>query len=269
MGYGSDLKGISGGLDWIWEFPDESYLRMGMVIGYVRGDTNFSWPASGKCSNMDSDICSGGLFAASEYFGENNLKTNISRFAGFGHGKNKLARIDADGNSFKGQMSSNNQFVHLEIVKNLCTAGGVQIGPWLRTEYNHVAQKEYTESGAAGSRTISRIGHNSIDVTIGVNMEREFQHETEADSRLRIFLKAGWCRQALRKHSSAAVHFDVPLLRNIYSPKFGYSRRNSALLIAGFREKFDVHWDLTASWHGFFSKNYHGNILSATIAYNF
>jgi hypothetical protein len=100
-----------------------------------------------------------------------------------------------------------------------------------------------------------------------VNSERKIQHETETNNRLRLFLEGSWCDQALRKYSSASIHFDFPQLRDRYSPKNGYSGRNYVLFIAGFRVKFHVHWDLTASWHGFFSKNHHGNILSAFIVY--
>jgi len=133
IGYDSNLKGISGGLDWVFKFSDERYLRMGAVMGYVKGSTKFFGSAAGKRNNMDSDVYTGGLFTAYESFGKNNLKTNINVFVGLGYTKNKLARVDDIDNLSTGWMSSRNQFIQLEIVKNLWIVKDM--------EYNNVTQK--------------------------------------------------------------------------------------------------------------------------------
>jgi hypothetical protein len=273
FGYDSDFVGIAGGLDYVYKFANgDRYLRMGMALGYFDGKTKFFGTASGLGKKVDHDVYEGAIFAAYESFGKNNLKTDINLFVGLGYEKNKLARIDANMHEFEGKMSSNNQFVKLEAVKNLLSFNGVQTGPWLFVNYNHVIQNGYTESRVQekiGSQTVSKIKHDYLDITLGVNMEKEFQSTVDPDSMLRLFLKAGWCHRALRKHSSATVYFDVPGLGDSYSPILGYPAKNSAIFVAGFRRKFNANWELTASWHGTFSKNIRHNILSASLGYDF
>jgi hypothetical protein len=272
FGYGSDFVGIGGGLDWMHHFSGEKYLRLGVTLGYLSGSTDFFGSASGRGKHVSHGVCSGAIFAAYETFGKNNLKTDINLFAGISHSRDKMSRVDSSGHAFRGIMKANSQFIQLEITKNMLLFRGVQIGPWCHASYNHVAQGSYKESatsGESGSQSVSKVRHNFLDTIIGVNVEKEFQDKSNPASRFRTFLKMGWCCQAMRKHSSAAVQFDIPQLQGVYPPSFGYPSRNSLALVAGFRKKFNEHVDLLCSWHASFSKNARNNILSATLGYTF
>jgi hypothetical protein len=286
FGYNGELHGIAGGVDGKCKLANGYYLGIGVAFGFFDGHTNFYGVASSKGKNTKHTIYSGAIFTTYESFGKNNLKTNANLFVGIGHSKDKLHREDAAGHGFCGDMRSNTQFAKLEIIKNLLSLGGMQIGPWLFVDYNRVSQGSYGESydkeegyGKAlsrvvahyGAQTVSKVKHNFLDTIIGFNLEKEIQDKVNFDNGLRLFLKAGWCRQLLRKHSHAAVSFDVPDLRDIdtYSPTFAYPKESSLVFVAGFRKKLSQHWKISGHWRGVFSKNAHQNLCSIFLGYDF
>ncbi|MDR2721147.1 MAG: autotransporter outer membrane beta-barrel domain-containing protein [Puniceicoccales bacterium] len=138
----------------------------------------------------------------------------------------------------------------------------------MRCDYNHVNQGGYDELclNSDVSSSISKISHNFLDTILGLNLEKEWNNGTR---RCRLFFRTGWHCQLWRNHSTATIHFSVPHLRDTYSPIFTNLARNSALLIAGCRKRFNDHWDITASWHGSFSKNCRYNSFCTSLGYIF
>ncbi|MDR2720687.1 MAG: autotransporter outer membrane beta-barrel domain-containing protein [Puniceicoccales bacterium] len=275
FGYSSSLSGVAGGFDWKYNFLNERHLCVGIALGFFSGHTKFSGEASSRGKSADHMIYDGAIFAAYESFGKNNLKTDINLFMGIGHSRNKLYRMDGNGCEFRGNMKSNNQSAKIEVVKNLISFNGAQIGPWLFIDYNHVNQSAYDESylnaKQYGAQSLSKVKHNFLDAIIGLNLEKEIQNKNDFDSGLRLFLKAGWHHQLLRKHSSATVKFDVPDLRNVdaYSPLFDYPKKSAVVFVAGLRKKFNQHWEIAGHWNGTFARNVRRNLCSIFLGYDF
>ncbi|MDR0595788.1 MAG: autotransporter outer membrane beta-barrel domain-containing protein [Puniceicoccales bacterium] len=280
--YDSDLCGLVGGLDRLFKLDNGGYWRAGAAIGYIRGDTLFSGKGSGKEKSAEQGLYSLALFAAYENFDAKKLKLDISLCAGLGYGNNKLFRIDNDNNAFEGEMESHSGFISLEGIKNLVACNDVQVGLWLRADYNHIREKGYDEktSPKATDRSghISNTSFNFLNTVVGVNVESEIgsapakegDRSTTAgsDSSLRLYMRAGWNWQPVRKHSKASAHVGA-LPNNPFTPTVGLASPHGAVLEAGFREKLNAHWDIVGQWTAFFSKNQTDNLFSFGAGYNF
>lgn len=271
FGCSGNLYGLCGGADYVFSLNNEQYFRVGSMLGYVRGESEFFGSAAGKQKDAKQDMYSISLFGAYEKFGKKGLKTNINLLAGLGYSENKLFRIDESNMPFRGKFDSTNQFIDLEIIKNIYTLKGYQIGPWIGLSYNHINQKGYNESSLAdaiGAQSISKVKHDFLDTIVGINIEKEFESQFDKEKRFRIYLRAGWKCQSVRKHSATTVSIPSVGLGN-FSPKFGYSAKNSAVIIAGFRNKINAHWDFVGTWSGNYNKDYSSNVVSLSAGYNF
>jgi hypothetical protein len=279
--YDSDLYGLAGGLDHLFKLNNGDYWRAGAAISYVSGDTVFSGKGSGKEKSTEQGLYSLALFAAYEGFDAKKLKMDINLCAGLGYGNDKLFRIDNDGNVFDSKMKSHNGFISLEGIKNLAACNDVQVGLWLRADYNHIREGGYDEK--TSSTAIDRCGHisstsfNFLNTIVGVNVESEIgsapanegeQFATAGSSSLRLYMRAGWNWQPVRKHSKASAYVGA-LTNNTFTPTVGLASRHGAVIEAGFREKLNVHWDIVGQWTAFFSKNQTDSLFSLGVGYNF
>jgi len=110
------LCGIVGGIDYTSkpknseqsDDGEDHYWRMGIVLGYMKGNTELFGPISIKKKSVKENLYVEALFVAYEEFGENNLKTNVNLFAGAEYSKNKLSRTDENDNAFGANVRGKN-----------------------------------------------------------------------------------------------------------------------------------------------------------------
>jgi hypothetical protein len=276
FGYRFNSKGVSLGIDRLYQLADPRHsLRLGAIVGYLTGTVHFSGTASGRGKIAEQKLCSGALFAAYEAIGKNDLKANINIFAGLQHAKNELCRVNTKGYSIFGKMNENGQFVAVEALRILHrTHGGVQIGPWALVSYDRVHQEGYGERGNApknaGTQTLTAITHNFLDATLGLDVEKEWQHLGNQLDIAHVFLRCGWQHRVLRDRSAASVKFNSEALKNgSYAPTFGYPGRNSLAIAAGLRASFNDRWDGFISLRSTLSKSSKTFALSLALGYNF
>jgi hypothetical protein len=280
LGYNSNLYGLVGALDCVHKFSGENYLRLGALAGYIGGDTDFFGELAEKSKSAKQDIFSGSLFIAHEFFGENNLKTDVNLLAGGGRSYTTLLRTDNDSNKFKAKVRSTNWFAYFELVKNVYRQGNWQVGPWVRVDYNHSSHNGYSEQCLLGNKTkahtLSRSRAHLLDVALGLNLEGEFRRRPtdpltmnpEDEPGLRVFLRAGYGYQPIRKFSDATFLVDGANFAG-ENLALNHPSKHHITLTAGFRKKFNAHWSLDGSYQGAFSKDSSTNSLSLGLGYNF
>lgn len=267
-GYSGDLCGLAGGADKLYRLDDSSYVRLGALVGYIYGDIDFCGSAAGDNLGDKQDNYLLAAYGAYESFNEHNLKTDFNICFGFGYGEHKLSRSDAQKYYYDAKMKSNSVFIHAEYIKNLYSIRGVQFGLWLKANYHHTHQKRYKESssnGGAAVREFSKVNSDSLNTTVGVNIEKELHSALRADSRLRLFMRAGWNCQPLRNHSTLTAR----TMGTSFHPDSDFCLHDSFIISAGFREKFNTHWDVVAEWNGSYNKRSSNNIVSLSLGYSF
>jgi outer membrane autotransporter protein len=271
LGYNNNMCGFVMGLDNIWTFADEKYLRLGVAFGYAHGKTTFSGPAIGREKSAKHDVYTLELFGVYESFNDKLLKTNLGVILGYSYGNNRLHRTDLGSNVFDAKVGSDNIFVSAELVKNLYACKGYHFGIWLRANYSHIAQKGYDEStkAAIGARHVSSVKHDFLTTIVGINIEREIPNLTYVDRKLTLSLKAGWECQAIRSHSEVTVNFDNNLGIGEFTPKLGLPSKNVAIVSLGASQKFNVHWSIVGSYVARFNKDISSHNLSCGVEYSF
>jgi outer membrane autotransporter protein len=280
LGYNGNLYGLVGALDCVHKFSGENYLRLGALAGYIGGDTDFFGVSAEKSKSAKQDMVSGALFIAHEFFGENSLKTDVNLLAGGGCSYITLLRTDNDDNKFKAKVRSTNWFAYFELVKNVYRQGNWQVGPWVRVDYNHSSHNNYREQCLLGDKTkahtFSRSRAHLLDVALGLNVEGEFRRRPtdpltmnpEDEPGLRVFLRAGYGYQPIRKFSDATFSVGEAIFAG-ENLVLNHPSKHHITLTAGFRKKFNAHWSLDGSYQGSFSKDSHANSLSLGLGYNF
>jgi hypothetical protein len=271
FGYNNNMGGLVLGIDDVWDFPDERYLRLGAAFGYVHGKTNFSGSATGLEKSAKQDFYTAELFGAYESFNDEQLKTNVGVTLGYGHGCDKLHRVDSAFSTFDGKIKSHNVFVGAEFIKNLYAYEGCQFGLWFRGNYNHIAQKGYDESTAAtvGAQHVSAVNHNLITTVLGINVEREIFDSEHADKKWLLSLKAGWECQPRRKISDATVTFDNNSGIGAITPIFRYPSKHAAIGTFTVSRKLNINWSVVGSYTGRFNKDISTHTLSCGAQYSF
>ncbi|MDR1527969.1 MAG: autotransporter outer membrane beta-barrel domain-containing protein [Puniceicoccales bacterium] len=248
LGYSNDMGGFIVGIDKVWAFANERYLRLGVALGYIHGKTKFFGPLADPITSTKHNIYALELFAAYELFNDKLLKTNIGVTLGYNHSSDKLhgerlhGRIPSSLIANE-KLRSNNIFLGLEFVKNLCSYNGFQFGLWFRANYGHVAQKGYKEPTTV--EHISPVHHNILATVIGINVEREVFKPEYADKKLILSLKAGWECHPMHKHSSitALMNGDTYEVITPQQPS-----KNSAIVSFAAAKKFNVHWGVAGSY---------------------
>ncbi|MDR1255622.1 MAG: autotransporter outer membrane beta-barrel domain-containing protein [Puniceicoccales bacterium] len=271
FGYSSDLYGLTGGADYLCNLQGERYLRLGTALGYIRGDTEFNGAASGLKKTARQNMYSLALFGAYEAFDPQNLKTNVNFYTGLGYNSNRLFRVDANSHAFGAKLKSNSAFFSFEVTKNLCAWQGTQFGLWLKADYNHIKQKGYSETSPNGGTEcshVSKMNFNFLTTILGINVEKEIDHPSRPDRRLRLYAKAGWSCQAVREHSKGVAWIEG-LQSGNFTPTLGFPSRHAAVFVAGFRNKLNAHWDIIGQWNAHFSKDQSSNIFSLGTGYSF
>jgi hypothetical protein len=270
-GYGSDMGGFVLGADNVWNFSDERYFRLGAAFGYVHGKTNFSSSVSDVEESAKHDICMVELFGAYESFDDEQLKTNVGVTFGYGHGKDRLKRVDSALGVFDAKVRSHNIFVGLELIRNLYASRGYQFGLWLRANYGHIAQKGHDDSTTAtfGAQHVSAVNHNFFTTVLGLNVEREILDPEHPQGRWLLSLRVGWECQAVRKHSDATILIDNNFGIGEIVPAYGQPGKNSAIGIFAVSKKFDDHWSIVGSYTGRLGKDISSHNLSCGVQYSF
>jgi hypothetical protein len=270
-GYSNDMGGFVAGADNVWSLSDEQYLRLGAAFGYVHGKTNFSHSVVDVEKSAKHDIHMVELFGAYESFDDNQLKTNVGVTLSYGHGRDKLHRVNPGLGVFDGKIRSHNIFAGMEFVKNLYAYEGCQFGLWLRANYNHIAQKGHGETSLApfGAQHVSAVDHNLFTTTLGLNVEREFFDPEHADERWLLSLKAGWKCQPVRKHSAATILVDNNFGIGAIVPAYGQPGKHAAIGILAVAKKLNDHWNIAGSYMGRLSGNISSHSLSCGILYSF
>jgi uncharacterized protein with beta-barrel porin domain len=199
-------------------------------------------------------------------------------FAGCEHAAIDLHRVDPGGDSFSGDVGANVVFVYGEIVKNVWRSGDWQLGPWVFVKYNHITQNAYSDE-ADNPLAVGQPEHGPkctfdfLDTIFGLNLEYESvkkYDDGEMDARFgsdndrpswRFFLKGGYGIQPIRKGSAGDDAMEVAVVR--YPPKHYWT------VSAGFRRKFDAHWELNGTCNGTFANKFSRYIASLALGYTF
>jgi hypothetical protein len=271
LGYNGYMGGFVIGLDDVWTFTNERYLRMGVAFGYAAGKTVFSGSAVGLGKSAKHDIYTIELFSAYEFFNDKYLKGDVGVIVGYSCNEDRLHRTDLSSNVFDAKVGSDNIFVGMEIVKNLYAYKGYQFGLWFRGNYSHIAQKGYDESTAAavGARHISPVNHDFLTTVAGLNIEKEIPDLDRVDKKFTLSLKAGWEWQAIWKYSDATLSFDNNLGIGKFAPTFRHPSRSAAIISFGASQKFNVHWSVVGSYIARFNKDIFTHNLSLGAEYSF
>ncbi len=263
IGYSVNVYGVAGGADKLLKLSQEKYLKLGVAIGYIYGDADFK----GNLVNTQTakeDLYVASVYGAYESFDKKNLKTDINVFLGFGYGESRLKRVDSKSNVYSGTMKSHNESISIEFIKNLYAIHDVQIGLWLKMDYNHIHQRGYSEKGNKSfAKSVSKANFDLLNTTVGVNIERELQNFSNEKSRLRLYMKAGWNCQPVRDSISGVV------TNASFVPNVSFGSRNTGVVAAGFREKFNEHWDMVGEWNGTFSRKQSDNVITLGLGYSF
>ncbi|MDR2776955.1 MAG: autotransporter outer membrane beta-barrel domain-containing protein [Puniceicoccales bacterium] len=271
LGYNSRMGGFAMGLDDVWTFPNERYLRIGVVFGYAGGKTAFSGSAVGLEKTVKHDIYTIELFSAYEFFNDRRLKTNIGSIIGYSFNDDRLHRIDLGSNVFDAKVRSNNVFIGMECVKNLYAYKDYQFGLWLRANYSRIAQKGYDEStvAAMGAQHVSAVNHDFFTTVVGFNVEKEILDSEWIDKKLTLSLKTGWECQVVWKHSDATFSFDNNIGLGKFAPVFRQPSRNAAIVSLGASQKLNIHWSIVGSYIARFNKDIATHNLSLGAEYSF
>ncbi|MDR1233526.1 MAG: autotransporter outer membrane beta-barrel domain-containing protein [Puniceicoccales bacterium] len=271
LGYNGYMGGFVIGLDDVWTFTNERYLRMGAAFGYAAGKTVFSGSAIGLGKSAKHDIYTIELFSAYEFFNDKYLKGDVGVIVGYSCNEDRLHRTDLSSNVFDAKVRSDNIFVGIEIVKNLYAYKGCQFGLWFRGNYSHIAQKGYDESTAAaiGARHVSPVNHDFLTTVVGFNIEKEIPDLEQVDKKFTLSLKAGWEWQAIWKYSDATLSFDNNLGIGKFAPTFRHPSRSAAIISFGASQKFNVHWSVVGSYIARFNKDISTHNLSLGAEYSF
>lgn len=265
--YSGDLYGIAGGVDKLFFIENHGYLRVGAMLGYIYGDIDFTDSAiSSQTDKQDNYL--GAIYGAYETFDAKNLKTDINLSLGFGYTEHELSRRDVWNYGYKSKMKSSNIFFSAEFIKNLYEVQGIQFGVWAKADYNHIRQKSYTEralNGGTCAQSVKKANFDFVDMTLGVNIEKEIQISSNSDRRLRVYMRAGWNCQPVHGHSTilASIHNQT----NVMSTDFG--SKNSAVFVAGCRQRIDANWDIFGEWNGSFNKKHSNNVITLGAGYTF
>jgi uncharacterized protein with beta-barrel porin domain len=275
LGYNSHMEGFVIGLDDVWTFTNERYLRLGVVFEYVQGKTTFSGSAAGREKSAKHDIYAVEMFGAYELFNSRNLKTNIGFTIGYGLNNNRLHRVVGDLSSsiFDAKVRLDSIFMGIEFVKNLYTYKGFHFGPWFKIRYDHLAQKGYDESTKApfGAQHVSAVKRDYLTTVVGLNIEKEIIDAKYADRKLTFSWKAGWEYQMLYKRSEATLSFDNNWSAGKFTvaPTRRYPLRSSAIVSLGVSRKFNIHWGVVGACVARFNKSLSTYSLSCGVEYSF
>jgi hypothetical protein len=272
FGYNSHKKGFVLGLDDVWNFPNEKYLRLGVALGYTTGKTGFFGQAIGLEKSAKHDTYMIEIFGAYETFNAKRLKSNLGITLGYGYSSDKLHRIDRSLNVFHGKMSSNSIFATIEFVKNFYAYKGYNFGLWIRTNYSHITQKGYDESttAAMGAQHVSGINLDFLTTTLGINVEKEILFNPEdVNKKLTLSMKVGWECRAIQKRSNAKVTFDNKLGIGQFTPVFGVADKNAAIISLTNVWKLNNHWNIVGFYTGRFNKDIRTHNLSCGVEYSF
>jgi hypothetical protein len=271
FGYNNNMGGFALGADNIWNLPNERYLRMGIVYGYVHGKTKFFGPASGLGKSVKHDIHTMELFAAYEFFNDQLLKTNLGITLGYSHIRHRLHRVDFGFYDFNANMRSNSVFANIDFVKNLFVRKGYNFGLWLRGSFYHVNQSGYDESSAAavGSQHISGTKHDIFTTVLGLNIEKEFLDDGQDDRKLTLSLKSGWECHAIRKYSHTTATFDNRVGIGEFTPTFGHADKHAAIISIEGVKKLNNHWNIVGFYVARFNRDIHTHNISSGVEYSF
>ncbi|MDR0742205.1 MAG: autotransporter outer membrane beta-barrel domain-containing protein [Puniceicoccales bacterium] len=272
LGYNSHMGGFAMGLDDVWTFPNERYLRVGIVFGYAGGRTTFSGSAVGRGKFAKHDIYTIELFSAYEFFNDRHLKTNIGGIIGYSRNDDRLHRTDLGSNVFDAKVRSNNIFMGIEFVKNLYAYRSYQFGLWLRANYSRIAQEGYDEStvAALGAQHVSAVNHDFLTTVVGFNVEKEILDSERVDKKLTLSLKTGWECQVVWKYSDATFSFDNNLgFIGKFIPAFRHPSRSAAIVSLGVSQKLNIHWSIVGAYIARFNKDISTHNLSLGVEYSF
>jgi outer membrane autotransporter protein len=271
LGYNNHMGGFVMGLDDIWTFTNERYLRMGIAFGYTHGKTNFSGPAVSYEKSAKHSIYTVELFGAYEFFNDRHLKANVGVTIGYSQNDDRLHRVDLGSNVFDAKVRSDNFFMGIEFIKNLYVHKGYQFGPWFRANYSHIAQKGYDESttAAAGAQHVSAVSHDFLTTVVGFNVEKEILDLKLVDRKLTLSLKTGWEYQAVRKYSNATISFDNNLGIGKFAPTFRHPLRSAAIISLGASQKLDIHWSIVSSYIARLNKDISTHNFSVGVEYSY
>ncbi|MDR2778720.1 MAG: autotransporter outer membrane beta-barrel domain-containing protein [Puniceicoccales bacterium] len=271
LGYNSNMGGFVIGLDDVWTFTNERYLRLGAALGYASGKTTFFGSATGLAKSAKHDICTLELFGAYESFNDKHLKTNVGITFGYSHSKDTLYRMNLSHNIFDAKLRADSIFFGVELVKNLYAYKGYQFGLWFRVNYSHVVQRGYDESttAAVGAQHVSSVNHDFITTVAGFNIEKEIIDSKHVDKKLILSLKTGWECQAMRKYSNATVVFDNNLGIGEFVSTVGQPSKNAAIMSLGVSKKLNVHWSIVGSYVVRLNKDISTHNAACGIEYSF
>lgn len=268
FGYKNDIWGIMLGEHYTWDLGHERYLRAGALASYSKSDVNFFGSGTSNGKRAQQDMYIGGIFSSWESFNMHHLKTNANLLVGLNYSRNKTHRIDDGDIFYRGDFDSTDLFVTLDGVKNLLHIGNWQTGPYASVTYNRVHQQGYTEraNNMTNAVKLSSINQNLLDFILGWSVQKEWQHFKNTDKRIRTYACAGWHCQPIRSHSTGTAYISD---MKPFTPKFGYTERNSFFAQLGFRNKLTQHLEWYANYAADISGNYRYQNLNLGLGYTF
>jgi hypothetical protein len=287
--YKNDMFGFVLGVDNVWTFGDEKYLRLGAALGYVHGkmtpsgilsrtgetpDTTFNVDPNHFITGNNHDSYVVKLFSAYESFSDKCLKTNIGIILGYNHSSDKLhvgdlntpiPRLTTLKEMSDTKFVSHSIFLGAEFIKNLYAYSGYQFGLWLKANYSHIYQHSNEMMPDYGVK----LDYNFLATVVGLNVEKEtFKH---ANKKLTLSLKVGWEFQVIQNFDfvRTVAAFATAAIFNDINKFLRYPTRNATVVLFNASQKLSNHWSIVGSYSSRFNKDSLAHNLSGGIEYSF
>ncbi|MDR3316821.1 MAG: autotransporter outer membrane beta-barrel domain-containing protein [Puniceicoccales bacterium] len=248
--------GIVGGADRRRDLSPNgmAFLRGGVFAGFVRGNVKYADVFLGDIRRLEQRTGLLGIFGAFERSDGQSRKTNVEASLSGGHTRNELR--DAD---YRCKFNSWDISLDCSYIRSLYVRNGWQVGPWVGATYHRIRQNSHEDSEA---QRVSAVSADLFHTTLGLAAEREGTVKISGNRPLSAYLRAAWCCQTKRSMGSVPPVEPQP-------PNNEYGDRHSALIVLGFRQKLNAHWEIGGSWNGDFSKNYGLNKVTIGAGYTF
>jgi hypothetical protein len=265
--YNGDGYGAFAGIDGIFQRKSGTLIRYGALGGFGRSHIKLSRPeAILKDSAYLTMVC-GAVFMAGESFDDRNLKTDFNATVGFSHFNNDTRRNGSAGQEFRAKYASTAIFADCELTKNICRWRNIQMGPWLTASYHLIRNKAHRESGPDANSAISfpRSTSETLKISLGINLEREFFSAYNHKRHTKLFAKAGWMYEPIRSHRPVKAFIG----NNEFSPLISSGSRHAFTVFGGFRSRLDDHLEIIGSLLGRLSGDDKFIFVSASVGYSF
>lgn len=239
-GYGYDIMGAGGGLDYQYS---ETWL-VGMTVGFSGGNIHYTDLAD----TTHISATNGGLYAS--FSPEHWYLDSIITGARMGY-ETERQEPGVSSTTLKGSFNGWEAGASMEAGFDFWRSDNWLVQPLVGLRYSHMTLGNYAETGGVAARTFGKEHHSSLRGSLGVKVTHHL-FEMDEDRKGRLELRARWQREFKDTHSAVDVSMDgvpgsVLLVTDTQLP------RNSALLGAGLQidsawgSRIRLHYDTRLS----------------------